>query len=349
VAENNHKQPMKISEYFGERRIITFTGLAKNAGKTTAMRTALAELTSNGQRCGVTSSGRDGESFDVLNHDIPKPQIFIPAGNLVATTDRLLAKSDVTSKRIESTSYRTPLGRVMIAEVLQSGNFEVAGPSTASGLKVIADRMLALGADRILLDGAINRQAAASPQVCEGVVLSTGAILNPDMVSVIEETRKRIAIYHLPKVEDPTIQEIFSTISTPTLVDQNHKATPIHAPSILDIGRIAAQQLKKSASWFLLPHAATEQLLEPLAQLKRTKRLKIIVSDATKILLPIHKLDFYHENGFDFQVIHPIDLLCVTANPVSPGAHRFDPDLFLSRLREALPHTPVLDVVSAAV
>lgn len=340
---------MKISEYFGERRIITFTGLAKNAGKTTAMRTALAELTSNGERCGVTSSGRDGESFDVLNQNIPKPQIFIPAGNLVATTDKLLAKSDVHSKRIESTSYRTPLGRVMIAEVLQSGNFEVAGPSTASGLKVIADKMLEFGMNRVLLDGAINRQAAASPQVCEGVVLSTGAILNPDMEIVIEETRKRTDTYRLPQIEDAKLKEIFFTISTPTFVDKNFTTTPVHAPSILDIGRLAAQHLKKSASWFLLPHAATEQLLEPLAQLKRTKRLKIIVSDATKILLPTNKMDFYRETGLDFQVIHPIDLLCVTANPVSPGAHRFESDLFLSRLREALSNTPVLDVVSAVV
>jgi len=338
---------MKITDYFGERRIITFTGLAKNAGKTTAMRTALTELTSNGERCGVTSSGRDGESFDVLNQNIPKPQIFIPAGDLVATTDRLLAKSDVRSKRIESTSYRTPLGRVMIAEVLQSGNFEVAGPSTASGLKVIADRMLAIGTSRVLLDGAINRQAAASPQVCEGIVLSTGAILNSDMEYVIEETRKRTAIYRLSQVEDLKIKEIFSTISAPTLVDKNHNAMPIHAPSILDIGRLAAQKAKKSASWFLLPHAATEHLLEPLAQLKRTKHLKVIVSDATKILLPTQKIDFYHENRLDFQVIHPIDLLCVTANPVSPGAHRFDPDLFISRLRETLPDIPVLDVVSS--
>ena len=329
---------MKITDTFGERRIITFTGLAKNAGKTTAMRTALAELTSNGQRCGITSSGRDGESFDVLNHNIPKPKIFILAGNLVATTDKLLAKSEVPSKRIESTSYRTPLGRVMIAEVLQSGNFEVAGPSTVSGLKVIADRMLALGADRVLLDGAINRQAAASPKVSEGTVLSTGAILNAEMESVIEETRKRVDLYRLPKNEDSKIREIFSTISTPTLVDQNHKAVPIQDA-----------QAKKSASWFLLPHALTEHILEPLAQLKRTKRLKIIVSDATKILLPTHKIDFYYKNGIDFQVIHPIDLLCVTANPVSPGAHRFKPDLFLSRLREALSNIPVLDVASSVV
>lgn len=337
---------MKISDFLGTRRVITFTGLAKNAGKTTAMRTALSELTSRGEKCGVTSSGRDGESFDVLNQDIPKPQIFIPAGNLVATTDRLLAKSTTPYQRIENTKYRTPLGRVVIAETLQGGNFEVAGPSTASGVRIVAQRMRELGAHRVLVDGAINRQAAASPQVCDGVVLSTGAILSPNLEAVVQETKKRVELYCLPQVEDSSIPQLFSEIKSLTLVNEDHHIIPVNAPSVLDAGKMVAQLIEKSTRWVLIPTAAADHLLEPLALLKRQSRLTIVIADATKIFISLSKLDLYRESGLDLRVIHPLSLLCATANPASPGKHQFEPSEFIRQLSLALPGMPVLDVVS---
>jgi hypothetical protein len=337
---------MKILDFLETRQVITFAGLAKNVGKTTVMRTALAEFIQNGICCGVTSSGRDGEAFDVLNQDIPKPQIYIPAGGLVATTDRLLATGSTPIRRLESTAYRTPLGRVVIAEAMQGGNFEVAGPSTASGLRVVAQRMLALGAQRVLVDGAINRQAAASPQVCDGVVLSTGAALNPELELVIKETCKQVELYSLPKEEDAVVRQVFSQMTSLTLVDQNYRVTTVIAPFVLDSGKLAVRLMEKTTKWLLVPTAASDYLLEPLMRLKRPGGLTVVVADATRIFIPSTKTDLYHENGIDLRVMHPIDLLCVTANPVAPGSHQFDPSDFLRRLRLALPGTPVLDVVS---
>ena len=49
----------------GARRI-AFLGLAKNAGKTTALTAVLAELHRLGVVAGATSAGRDGEEFDAI-------------------------------------------------------------------------------------------------------------------------------------------------------------------------------------------------------------------------------------------------------------------------------------------
>ena len=51
--------------------------------------------------------------------------------------------------------------------------------------------MLAHGAEQVLIDGAIDRRAASSPDVADGLVMSTGAVLSEDIEEVVERTARR--------------------------------------------------------------------------------------------------------------------------------------------------------------
>ena len=118
---------------------------------------------------GVTSIGRDGEAHDVIDARIDKPRVRLAAGSLVATTGELLRASGVAHERLAQTGVRTPLGEVVMARLSEAGTVEVAGPSAAADVRAVSDAMVELGAEQVLIDGAIDRRAASSPAVADGL------------------------------------------------------------------------------------------------------------------------------------------------------------------------------------
>ncbi len=53
--------------------------------------------------------------------------------------------------------------------------------------------MFGLGAEQVLIDGAIDRRAASSPAVADGLVMATGAVLNEDIDRSWHSPRRRRA------------------------------------------------------------------------------------------------------------------------------------------------------------
>ena len=86
---------------------------------------------------------------------------------------------------------RTPLGRVLLARLRGHGAIEVAGPSAAAEVRAVSDAMLAHGAEQVLIDGAIDRRAASSPAVADGLIVATGAVLGEDIEEVVSRTARR--------------------------------------------------------------------------------------------------------------------------------------------------------------
>ena len=197
----------------GSRRV-ALVGLAKNTGKTVALTTLIGELHAGAETVGVTSIGRDGEEHDVIDFRIAKPRVALRSGDLVATTDSLLAASGLAYELLEETDVRTPLGRVRVARLQADGEIEVAGPSTGEQLRAVCDSMLARGASRTLIDGAIDRRAPASPRVADGLVLATGAVLGATVEDVVLATRRAVELVRLP-VLPPDEAATFAPVRPP--------------------------------------------------------------------------------------------------------------------------------------
>ena len=193
-----------LSELTASTRRLALVGLAKNTGKTEALGALLRELEAQGRRVGVTSVGRDGEQHDVIDSRIEKPRVRLAAGSIVATTDGLLRASGIPHELLEDTGVRTPLGRVLIARLRGPGAIEVAGPSAAADVRAASDAMLSHGAEQILIDGAVDRRAASSPDVADGLVLSTGAVLGGDIAEVVRQTVDAVELVRLPSVDAGT-------------------------------------------------------------------------------------------------------------------------------------------------
>src|SRR5581483_6467074 len=193
--------PVKLAELTAAAPRLALVGLAKNTGKTVALNALLGELAAEREPVGVTSVGRDGERNDVIDFRIEKPLVRLGAGDLVATTDGLLAASGIPHELLQRTGVRTPMGEVLLARLDGAGTVEIAGPSAAADTRAVADSMLAAGARRVIIDGAIDRRAASSPDVSDGLVMSTGAILSEDRDEVVARTVEAVALVRLPPLD----------------------------------------------------------------------------------------------------------------------------------------------------
>src|ERR1700682_5812022 len=189
----------RLGDLLSGTRRLALVGLAKNTGKTETLTAILAEHAGAGRPVGVTSIGRDGEAHDVIDARIAKPRLHLVAGSLVATPGALLRASGLAHERLARTGVRTPLGEVVLARLSEEGTVEVAGPSAAADVRAVSDAMAELGAEQVLIDGAIDRRAGASPAVADGLLMATGAVLGKDIEQVVQRTADAVDLVRLPR------------------------------------------------------------------------------------------------------------------------------------------------------
>jgi hypothetical protein len=317
---------------------LALVGLAKNTGKTETLAALLRELHAEGRSVGVTSVGRDGEEHDVIDIRIEKPRIRLGTGSLVATTDSLLAASGLPHVLLEQTGIRTPLGGVLIARLRGPGTIEVAGPSAAADVRAVSDAMLGHGAEQVLIDGAIDRRAASSPDVADGLVMSTGAVLSQDIAEVVARTRDAVELVRLPSTDEPS----------PLSPDGAQLALEprfVLSGDREQIGRLLDEN--PGTNRMIVPGALPDGFLRDLlaAARRRRRELVLVVADATKVFLADRGPEWYREAGIQLQARRGIELKALTVNPLAPRSHAFDSARLRAMLAEELPGLPVFDVL----
>jgi hypothetical protein len=334
---------------------LALVGLAKNTGKTEALAALLRELEAAGRVVGVTSVGRDGEERDVIDVRIEKPRVRLPAASLVATTGELLRASALQHDVLERTSVRTPLGTVVIARMRQGGAIEVAGPSAAADVRAVSDAMLEHGAEQVLIDGAIDRRAASSPSVADGLVMSTGAVLSEDIGEVIAQTADAVDLVRLAAVEHGPLLAAAEAIvkdGVSALLDEHGRPVQLAPRFVLtadgeEIGQLLDDN--PAAGWVVAEGALPDSFLRGLLQAarRRDREVVVVVADSTRVFLADRGPAWYASQGVHIQTVESIDLRALTVNPVAPRSHRFDSTELRDRVAEALAGVPVFDVLAA--
>jgi hypothetical protein len=333
--------PGSLTDLLADSRRIALVGLAKNTGKTETLAAILRELEHRGVAVGVTSIGRDGEQRDVIDARIEKPRIVLQAASLVASTDALVRASGLAHERLVQTGVRTPLGEVVIVRLEERGAVEVAGPSTAESLREVSDAMLSYGSELVLIDGSIDRRAASSPAVADGLVMATGAILSEDIEQVVAATKVAVDLVRLPAVggapaSAPTHGSVVITLERSLVLG----AEPAEIAALL--------REHPRASTFHVEGALSERFLEGLLAARRERagrELRIVVGDPTKVFLMRRGPDWYRRQGLVIEVRETIELKAITVNPVAPQSHRFDSAQLRKLIEEAVGDVPVLDVL----
>jgi hypothetical protein len=179
-----------------DARSLAVVGTGKNAGKTVAIAAVCAALQAERTPFGLCSIGRDGETVDALEA-IPKPRYFLREGTLLATAALLLPRHPA-AEVIEVRDERGALGPIAIVRVRAAGFFEIAGPSSASALRRIVERLVEL-AGFCLIDGAVNRIAALR-NGNDAIVVAAGATAAAQ-AHAVDDARALVARLRLPQFD----------------------------------------------------------------------------------------------------------------------------------------------------
>jgi len=329
-------------------RSLAVIGLVKNAGKTTVVNALMANCK---HRFGLTSLGLDGERTDHLT-GLAKPRIAPPAGTLVATTQGSLDRSGYAMDVLEELPYHTPLGRVLVGRAGGEGHqVEVSGPTTLAELRGTVARLQALGAEQVLVDGAINRLGSASPRVSDGLVMATGGMVGETLDEAVETTSATLDTLLLPAASPETRALIAPFLENRTRAvsfDDRGAATPLELPTVVGEGVTVAREVERLGTRTLfIGGALTQEFVDDFTRVLPPRReLRLVVRDATVLVLPASAVSRIPRRGIALEVLAQLRVLAVTANPFRvPQPYR--PKIFFNAVADAVgDRVPVFDVVN---
>lgn len=326
---------MKLNELTANARTLALAGTCKNAGKTTVL-SALIGPPENACGLALTSIGRDGESRDLIT-DTPKPPIYVGSGTLAATAAELLPLCDVTREVLDVTDMRTPLGRVVVFRALSDGYVQLGGPSMTEQLVRLRELFFALGARKVMIDGAAGRRSLCSRALADSVVLCTGASLHRDIDVVVAETAHICRLLTLP-----ALGQALPVLPGARFVLQKPDGQRV----ALDAGELALGLKQTGGAGVLAAAGALTDAV--MAGLVRSgidlRRVTLAAGDAAQVLVSRKMLDDWLRKGGQLAVENPSTLAAVTVNPVSAYGWRFDRQEFLEKMA-AVAQAPVVDVM----
>ena len=324
---------------------VSIVGMAKNAGKTTALNYLIEEAIDEGVALGVTSTGRDGESQDLVT-GTEKPRVYLDEDMLVAVPSLLFDMADAGLEVLKKTKYSTAIGELLICRVREAGYVQVAGPVINAEQKLLCEDMLNLGCDLILIDGAIDRKTIASPDTSDAIILSTGAVLSRKLKNVVDETAHVVNLYRSPELApDPVTDAIVED----SVEEKNMLVTESGEVRKLDLltGLGAASEINGSidedTAYIYIPGAFTTSVISDIS-LRNLKQVQFVLKDPTKIFVSAMDWSRYRKKGFRLSVLKNIEIAAITVNPWAPAGYTFDNRFLLEEMQKAIPDIPVVDV-----
>lgn len=334
-----------LKELAGKYKRISIVGMAKNAGKTTTLNYLIEEAMDEGMVLGITSTGRDGENTDLVT-GTEKPRVYLDTGTIVSVPVKLYELSDAGLEILRMTKYSTALGQIMLCRVAESGYVQIAGPVNTADHKKMCAEMIALGAEFILIDGAIDRKSIAAPGTSDAVILATGAVLSRSLKKVVEETVHIVRLYGLPKLNDENLKEkiaLHSSEDKILLIKRSGAVEALELKTGLESGKYLDQAIDDETEYIYIPGAFTKSVIEDIHP-SRLNKVSFVLKDPTKIFIGATLWQQLYKRGFRAAVLENIKIAAITVNPYSPSGYSFDHQELLSAMREAVEEIPVIDV-----
>lgn len=156
-----------------------------------------------GTPVGCASIGRDGEPADALD-GAAKPRIRIVPGTVVALAEGLVPRSPALA--ILARGGESALGPIVFARAVLPTTCAISGPPTAAALRATIDRLRALTAGVVIVDGALDRIAPLAGGD-DAVIVATGAASGATVEAVARTAAETIARLTLPAFDPARAHE----------------------------------------------------------------------------------------------------------------------------------------------
>ncbi|KYH34616.1 hypothetical protein CLTEP_14440 [Clostridium tepidiprofundi DSM 19306] len=346
--KNNNKIKInnRILDLLAGYKSVSIIGMAKNAGKTTTLNHVIKEARGK-LALGLTSIGRDGEELDRVTAT-EKPKIYVEKGTFIATAKQCLFNSDITKEIIQTTGINTPMGEIIIARALSDGFVDIGGPSVSTQIIGICEYLKKIGCELVIVDGALSRKSFASPAVTEATILSTGAAYSKSMNDVINSTVHTVNLLTTESENDTEIVKLSNKLikeSRISVIGKDRSIKKLNVLTALEAASEITENLDEQSEYVVIKGVISDKLLlDIMKSSDKYKNVTFLAEDGTKLFVNSDTLFRFKKQGGILKVINPINIACVTCNPMSPYGYEFNVNKFLGELRNRL-DIPVFDVV----
>ncbi len=323
-----------------DSRVIAVVGLAKNTGKTTTLLYLVKHLEQRPEALALTSTGRDGEAIDEITRR-EKPRVTIVPGIVATTSERSFADSEGLF-RVRDTRFITALGRIVVVGARRRTLVILEGPATAAETGELASTLIKEDrVRRVIIDGSLDRVAVATPDVSEGIVLATGAILGPDIDSVVTKTRHVAGLFMTRRTQcvSPNARGIARYFATSA---DGSEWEVTEGSAITDL-RTLVDSLKRGKDFLFISGALSDGVIESLM----AERLfpVVVVRDPTRLFISERSKAMFEAGGGRIEVEREIKVIALTINPHNPEGVDFSPLPFLDGMRAGIPNIPTFDIM----
>ncbi|NMA93701.1 MAG: hypothetical protein GX975_03460 [Clostridiales bacterium] len=335
-----------VGELAEKYNTVSIVGMAKNSGKTTALNYLLEEAYDEGLLCAVTSTGRDGETTDLVT-TTEKPKVYLFSDSIVSVPEQLYELAETGLEILRRTQYRTALGNVLICRVAESGYVQIAGPGSIREHKRLCDDMRSYGCDIVFIDGAIDRKSIAAPESSDAIILATGAVISRSLKVVVEETVHIVNLYRTPVLEDEEARSIFEKedkgVYRILAMDDEYRVKDPGVRTALGAGSTLDSIIDEHTRYLYIPGAFTESIVGGINP-KKLRNITLVLPDPTRIFIGATRWQQLLKRGMKLRVMENIEVAAVTVNPYAPAGYHFDHEQLRSAVADALGDVPVFDV-----
>ncbi len=327
----------RIFELISEVPSVSIVGLDKNTGKTVVLNHLIGLLAAKSIRAGITSVGLEGEKIDQV-FLTEKPEIYLRSGTLFATSERDFAAREFPATVLDLREFRSPLGRTVIAQARADGKIVISGPSIIDYLLETVRLLKDLGAEKIIVDGAVSRLSPGSPFVSDALILSTGASVASSVDEIVRRTVHAVRLISLGGVESDIAQRLEPLTNGVWLLQDGCRKL---AGSGLLL-QVKPDEIRSGVVY--INGSLTSATLRRLAVADVT----VVARDFTKIFADSDSLSYFSRAGGELKVLYPARLLAVTVNPTSPTGYHLRSEAMIEALEKEL-RVPVFDVLREGV
>lgn len=307
------------------KRVVSIIGNVKNAGKTTV----LNQILSTYQNPYIlTSIGLDGEALDQVTH-LEKPDVFVRKGDIIITAANTLKQFTATINIVKQYDINTPLGYIVLCEVLAPGIALIAGPSKVSEMHSVIQDSLNIYPYQAIIDGAFFRQSFA--QVSDGTIFVIGSNYSRDMDKTIENAVNNYWKLTRPLSRNVHINELKDEVS----IIRDNQIIRLGFKSLLGHQVDVLNQLIDDDILFS-PKALTDQFVSLWTQHYKDKHFSLILNHPTDLQLSDIGIKRLKELSKQVTVLHPMNILEVCINPYSPSGYIYNSKDFKLKLTDFL-------------
>jgi hypothetical protein len=204
---------------------------------------------------------------------------------------------------------------------------------------------MGLGAEMILIDGAIDRKSIASPEASDGVILSTGAVLSRSLTKVAEETGFAVEVLGLPELKNDRIRSDIGKNYDSILIFSEDSFKILPYKTGLSPGISISKEITEKTRCVYMPGALTNSLIASVDP-SLLDGMEFIVRDSTKVFADRNSWKQFKARGLSVSVISSMEIAAVTVNPKAPEGYSFDSKALVDAVKRVVGDLPVIDVCS---